>query len=29
VRTIEAYGSGWLDDVQTLGAENYYPKIVP
>jgi peroxiredoxin len=29
VRTIDAYGSGWLDDVQTLGAENYYPKIVP
>jgi peroxiredoxin len=29
VRTIEAYGSGWLDDVRTLGAETYYPKIVP
>ena len=29
VRPIDAYGSGWLDDVQALGAENYYPKIIP
>jgi peroxiredoxin len=29
VRTIDAYGSGWLDDVRALGAENYYPAIVP
>jgi peroxiredoxin len=29
VRTIDAYGTGWLDDVQALGAENYYPKIIP
>jgi hypothetical protein len=26
---IEAYGTGWLEDVHALGAENYYPEIVP
>ncbi|EIV96200.1 ResA-like WAxxUGC motif-containing protein [Frankia sp. QA3] len=29
VRTIDAYGTGWLDDVRALGAENYYPEIKP
>jgi peroxiredoxin len=29
VRTVSRYGSGWLDDVRALGAENYYPEIVP
>ncbi|MCW2527112.1 MAG: hypothetical protein JWM76_1972 [Pseudonocardiales bacterium] len=29
VRTIDTYGSGWLDDVRAQGAENYFPKIVP
>jgi hypothetical protein len=29
VDRIEAYGTGWLDDVQKLGAENYYPEIIP
>jgi peroxiredoxin len=29
VRTIEAYGTGWLDDVRALGAETYYPVIQP
>jgi peroxiredoxin len=29
VRTVSRYGSGWLDDVRALGAENYYPEIIP
>jgi hypothetical protein len=29
VDRIEAYGTGWLDDVKKLGAENYYPEIIP
>jgi peroxiredoxin len=29
VRTIDTYGSGWLDDVREIGAENYFPSIVP
>jgi peroxiredoxin len=29
VRTVDAYGSGWLDDVRDIGAENYFPPIVP
>jgi peroxiredoxin len=29
VRAIDAYGTGWLDDVRALGAENYYPAIQP
>jgi hypothetical protein len=28
VDRVEAYGSGWLEEVQRLGAENYYPEIV-
>ena len=29
VRTVEAYGSGWLDDVRALGAESYFPPLRP
>jgi hypothetical protein len=29
VGRIDAYGAGWLEDVQRLGAESYYPEIVP
>jgi peroxiredoxin len=29
VRTIDAYESGWLDEVRAIGAENYFPPIVP
>jgi hypothetical protein len=29
VGRIDAYGAGWLEDVQRLGAENYYPEILP
>lgn len=27
--TIEAYGTGWLESVRDMGAENYYPEIAP
>ena len=27
--TIDAYGTGWLDSVQQIGAEHYYPEIEP
>jgi hypothetical protein len=29
VRVMSRYGTGWLDDVRALGAENYYPRIRP
>jgi hypothetical protein len=29
VRSIDAYGSGWLEDVRAIGAENYFPPIKP
>ncbi len=29
VRPIDAYGTGWLQEVEALGAENYYPAIRP
>ncbi|MCW2622241.1 MAG: hypothetical protein JWL64_1843 [Frankiales bacterium] len=29
VRTVDRYGSGWLDDVKAQGAESYFPPIVP
>ena len=27
--TIEAYGTGWLASVEAIGAEQYYPEIMP
>jgi hypothetical protein len=27
--TVEAYGTGWLESVREIGAEQYYPPIVP
>jgi hypothetical protein len=27
--TIEAYGTGWLESVRAIGAEQYYPEINP
>lgn len=27
--TIEAYGTGWLESVREIGAEQYYPEITP
>lgn len=29
VRTVDAYGSGWLDDVRAQGAESYFPPLRP
>ncbi|OKA12539.1 hypothetical protein BS618_23070 [Rhodococcus erythropolis] len=29
VRTVDAYGPGWLDDVRSQGAESYFPPIRP
>lgn len=26
---VEAYGTGWLESVRNIGAENYYPAIIP
>lgn len=27
--TLERYGTGWLESVRAIGAEQYYPEIVP
>ena len=27
--TVEAYGTGWLESVRAIGAEQYYPEIRP
>jgi peroxiredoxin len=29
VRAVDRYGTGWLDEVRAIGAENYYPPILP